>query len=51
MEWNEVKAKPVRKAKAKKTEEDDGYYGAATGNKLTAGPIKGASYGKASANH
>jgi hypothetical protein len=51
MEWNEVKAKPARKAKPKKDEEDEGYYGGASGNKLTAGPVKGTSHGKSATNN
>ena len=41
MEWNEVKAKPKRQVKQKKNEDDETYYGGASGNKLVAGPVKG----------
>ena len=41
MDWNEVKAKPKRKAK-KPQQEDDGFYGAAaSGGGLKAGPVGG----------
>ena len=40
MDWNEVKAKP-KKVRKQKQEDDDGFYGGTTGNKLYAGAIKG----------
>ena len=51
MEWNEVKAKP-KKVKRTNKEEDDGFYGGQTGNKLYAGALKGGGSGlvKAPAN-
>ena len=45
MEWNEVKAKP-KKARKPKQDEDDGFYGGQTGNKLYAGAIKGGGTGQ-----
>lgn len=50
MEWNEVKAKPKRKT-AKKSSDDDGFYGGASGGHLKAGPVKSSGPTKAAVNN
>ena len=50
MEWNEVKAKPKKQSKPKR-DDDDGYYGGASGNNLRAGPVKQSGPAKVALNN